>query len=392
MTGIFITSEMCPYIVRPWEYKSVLEQCISHVAKFENRSADLGPVASIILEQFLLGAYFSAYQITSKLKDKSIPYLSFIRGKENTDIAYKDVHKRIRRLDLLGLIERVPKEQISTKRESIHSPIFYRLTLGGIFNLLYKNMDVMFTENKNEIFQHHGNNIIFNTFLYPYFEQSTLIGIKGSFLPEVIFSYLSKCCKITDEIIRSLTKDGNRPVPIDLFQWNEFPGNHDIEIMRTIGNEFEVDLSEDSKIEKYHNNTMIKISDKHHRIIIKINCKSNLATLTVHDGRTYDLFAERSDNDLLISKIGEFREDIALPVMQDMIRHNLLNLAFSMIMAREMGGPVEDSLEVRMAVNAEDFKILAQDQKVAHLVEETYELFIERYKVFVGLMKMNMSG
>jgi len=108
--------------------------------------------------------------------------------------------------------------------------------------------------------------------------------------------------------------------------------------VNTIATEFEVDFSGDIKIEKYHNNRAIKISDKNHRVIIRINRKSNSATLAVRDGRTYVLAAKKSDDDLLISKIGEFRRDIALPVMQARITHNLLSLAFSIVMARKMGG------------------------------------------------------
>jgi hypothetical protein len=41
-----------------------------------------------------------------------------------------------------------------------------------------------------------------------------------------------------------------------------------------------------------------------------------------------------------------------------------------------------------MMVDAEDFKILARDQKVTHLMEQTHELFTERYKAFEELMKI----
>ena len=279
------------------------------------------------------------------LNDKGIPFLSFLRETEIEGIAYKDVHKRIKRLDKLGLIEKVPNDKIRTERESIHAPIFYRLTLGGLFNLLYKNREVMFTDDKNKIFLHHGDNIIFNTFVYPYFEQSTLTGIKGSFLPELIFDCVSKCCNVTDEICKGLTKDeGDRAILISLFKWGEVPGEQDMEIIRIIGNEFEVDFSEDSNIEKYNNNRSIRISDNNHCIIIQVNHKKNTATLTVNEGRTYELAVEKLGNELSLSKIGKFSRDIALPVMHYRVWHSLLNLAFSILMARKMGGPADDSM------------------------------------------------
>ena len=42
----------------------------------------------------------------------------------------------------------------------------------------------MSMEEKETVFQFHGNNIIFETLIYPYFEQSTLLKIKGAFLSE----------------------------------------------------------------------------------------------------------------------------------------------------------------------------------------------------------------
>jgi len=341
----------------------------------------LGPVASTVLSQFLLGKYFSPYKIQKMLKNKG----------ENH--AYKDVHKRIQRLYSLELIERVPEDQIHGER-TLHNPIFYRLTIGGLFNLLYENGDVMFTEDKKKIFLYHGDNIIFNTFIYPYIEQSTLIGIKGSFLPEIIFDYISKCCGIIDEIIEGLAGDGGfRPFPIDLFRWSEVPGEYDIQTVRKMANEFEVDFSEESKIEKYNDERTIKISDKNHCVIIQLNQKMNSATLTVHDGRTCELIVEQveDDDELIVKKKGTFRQDVALSVMGDRVQSNLLNLAFSILMAVKIGGTEADFVEARVPIDTKDFEILTQDAKAMDLIEETHKLFTERYRLFSELKNMNSN-
>jgi hypothetical protein len=64
------------------------------------------------------------------------------------------------------------------KFASIHNPISYRLTIGGIFNLvLYHVAETV--EPPTAIFRYHKNNIIFRLFPYPFFKKSTLTRIKG---------------------------------------------------------------------------------------------------------------------------------------------------------------------------------------------------------------------
>jgi hypothetical protein len=317
---------------------------------------------------------------------------SSVDNDESYNIAYKDVHKRIRRLDSLGLIEKVPIDQIHTKRESIHAPIFYRLTLGGLFNLLYKNRTLILYADKEKIFHYHGKSIIFETFIYPFFEKSTLVGIKGSFLPEIIFSYLSECCEITDDTIEGLAKgSGFKALTIPLLNWNEVPGEHDETTVKTIADEFEIDFSEDSKIEKIDNRT-VRISDKKHSVTIRVNYKKKAARLISDDGRTYGLTTERSGNDFILKKVGKFREDIALPVMRYNILYNLLNLAFSILMGVRIGGSENDFLTSRPVLDTDDFRILSRDPKVIDLIEETDKAYRIRYNIFVESNKTNRSS
>jgi hypothetical protein len=89
----------------------------------------------------------------------------------------------------------------------------------------------------------------------------TLIGIEGSFLPEIIFSYISKCCELVDEIIEGLAKgDGSQVIQIPLFNWDEVPGEYDIEVVRIIADEFGIEFLGDSKIEpfRYHSSQLQK--------------------------------------------------------------------------------------------------------------------------------------
>src|SRR6187200_740819 len=171
------------------------EGYISEISKFSHRNYKLGPVASLILMQYLERPYLSTYQIFIILKKMG----------KNYEMAYKNVHKRIKQLHSLKLIEIIGKESIDTERESMHNPKYYRLTTGGLFHLISKDKTAILYKNsgmgRKKIFQNYSDSIIFRTLLYPYFEEETLLQIKNQMLFTEIFSYLNKCCTITDTVI-----------------------------------------------------------------------------------------------------------------------------------------------------------------------------------------------
>jgi hypothetical protein len=108
---------------------------ISEISKYPNRNYRLPPVASRMLVQFISHRYLSAYQIFRLLKNKGKKY----------EMAYKNVHKRIKKLHSLNLIETVDRKSIKSVDESKHHPIYYRLTTGGIFYLIRKEDTDMYS-------------------------------------------------------------------------------------------------------------------------------------------------------------------------------------------------------------------------------------------------------
>lgn len=69
--------------------------------------------------------------------------------------------------------------------------------------------------------------------------------------------------------------------------------------------------------------------------------------------------------------------------MDSRTQYNLLNLAFSIIIRITEG----DFIEAIPLLDEEDFKIISQDPKAMHLLEETDKTFRERYKTFIKLKK-----
>jgi hypothetical protein len=338
------------------------EKYVSEISKYSHRNYKLGPVASRILRLFLERPYQSTYQLFTLLKKEE-------------KMAYKNVHKRIKKLHSLKMIEIIGKESIKTDRESIHNPKFYRLTTGGIFHLLCQGP----RWGSKKIFQNYPDNIIFRTILYRYIERETLLQIKNLFLLGEIFSYLSKCCVATNRLIEALGKHrGTDSVTMPLFNWDEFPGKNNMLPLMFFTFNFGLNLLGNPQIKKIDDGRTIEISTKNKSVFIKLNEKKNAATLTTEDGKRFLLDVEHSDNKIIVNGIiGTYRESNFERLAYD-IQYNLLTLSFSIIMKLSKW----DFVQVAAEENSNSFEILAHDQKTMYLLEKTKQLFEERYKTF----------
>jgi hypothetical protein len=342
------------------------EEYISEISKFPNRNYDLGPVASEMLMLFVDRHYMSAYQIFSLLK---------VRG-EAYEMAYKNVHKRIKQLYSLNLIEKVEKQSIrDLLEESMHNPIYYRLTTGGIFHLIYKDktsLTDMF--GITNMFQNYSENIIFKTLLYPYFEKGTLSKIDMLMIFTEILNYLNECCAITNKIVESTGYRNDGIAVIPLFNWDD-PEEYNVTTMLFLDKEFKLGFTEKPQIKKIDRDETIKISTKDKSVIIKLNKKKDTAILTTADKKTYELGVEMSDGKYIVGmKIGTYKEGASKQLIHS-INYSLLTLATSIIMR------ITENYEGNIA----SFIILSHDHKLTSLLERTKKIFEERYQALIQL-------
>jgi hypothetical protein len=107
-------------------------------------------------------------------------------------IAYKDVHKGVKRLETLGLIEQNQHEQKRSKRKVIQ----YKITSHGLFQDLlgfqgwqwpsYLDMPIQLV---------YKDDVILQTLLYQFFEEETVIRLTSVFGDWLFMDYLRKCCE-----------------------------------------------------------------------------------------------------------------------------------------------------------------------------------------------------
>jgi hypothetical protein len=124
----------------------------------------------------ILSGYTSVYKLHSLIKTE--PW--------NMSMAYKNVHKRIRRIYKGGLIEEIPKPGGYE-----HGAINYRLTSRG---LMYLFSELITPKNIHEIMIKYPKNSLFKFFVYNYFEKET-VEHSTQTLTSLLQNYMVECCQ-----------------------------------------------------------------------------------------------------------------------------------------------------------------------------------------------------
>jgi hypothetical protein len=185
-----------------------LSRYISTIAQYYQKKPALDYTSLNILEQFAWDKFLSAYNIYTKFRS---PSERFYRK-----MAYKNVNKRVHELCLLGLIEEINSESGLNK----HKAKYYRLTEYGIYRLFLNKLSSIvvnqfklreshyLTINMLTFFNNYQTSILFELFIYPYFEIRTLFTI-WNYLFFDIYGYLSECCsKIEPKLKNNIFQTG----------------------------------------------------------------------------------------------------------------------------------------------------------------------------------------
>ena len=113
-----------------------------------------------------------------------------IRRKLRRPMNYKNVHTRIKKLEKLNLIEKMPGK-------FSRGAIKYQLTTQGLFYQVSRSPEhELELLSLNKLLDTYGDNIIFKTLLLPYFETKTLRHAKPN-MYFTILAYLGECYRVT---------------------------------------------------------------------------------------------------------------------------------------------------------------------------------------------------
>ena len=168
-----------------------MRRYISTISGFHRKAPEIDSVFLDILEQFALEKFLSSYQVWSKLKST------------DSEMAYKNVNKRIHGLVSLNLIQDAEADGNDINK---HNAKYYSLTDYGIYQLFLNKLNELLTREFNTVkftkapspntlifFHNYADNLLFESFVYPYFEKETLFAI-GNYLLWNLYKYLTDCC------------------------------------------------------------------------------------------------------------------------------------------------------------------------------------------------------
>lgn len=147
---------------------------------------------------------------------------------EDQKLSYKNIHKHVQKLYSLKILQK--KGNIGK-----HGSVFYKLSSFGIYFLL--RIENLYLSDAKIFFEYNKNDILFETFLYPYFQKETMVKIMANDyrLINYILHYLNQCCneiyrfldliKIiensrgdTKKFFSELFKNDKRPLHFELMQ------------------------------------------------------------------------------------------------------------------------------------------------------------------------------
>jgi predicted acylesterase/phospholipase RssA len=91
-----------------------------------------------------------------------------------------------------------------------------------------------------------------------------------------------------------------RAVPIDkyLFSWNKIPGADNEKLMEFLKYDLNIDWTENAKIEKTDNDSIIRVYNGTNSLLLKLNDKNTLVYLKINKNKTHEFIVKMEKNDL----------------------------------------------------------------------------------------------
>lgn len=132
--------------------------------------------------------------------------------------------------------------------------------------------------------------MLFESFIYPYFEKDTLSAISDLRLWTNLYHYLENCCHIIEHKLKSNRMHSSIPYETEIFSWNEVaPGRDDKKLLRLLKEIFNLKNTDSSNIKR---------NDDNNTITVKIG-GSSLAPikLMLDNGREKVIVGSTIDND-----------------------------------------------------------------------------------------------
>jgi hypothetical protein len=173
-------------------------------------------------------------------------------------LSYKNTHKRVKKLNFLGLIEEVPEEN------RLRNEIKYRITTRGIIQCLlgYGNYGGV------QFYLLFKDNIILQTLLYQYFNVETVEELGNMFGDYIFDDYLRRCCNQILSVVADDFDYWSTSVDFDYYKWKLIERTADrVNFPHSKASEYQPEIIEQhikNELSSLLNNIVLMSTDPHY--------------------------------------------------------------------------------------------------------------------------------
>jgi hypothetical protein len=358
-------------------YKSYLthvidsyQELLLHYEDWRNEGWDISSAEENLLQLYINQVY-SVYDIQTYIKTADPSSHKNIHRWILNSYEYKNIHRRIRKLKKLKLIE-----EETSKKTSSHGAKYYKLSEKGVYYIFLKVSSFIGEYlNTTQVFKllhmNYPDTFIFQLFLHPYVDVRTIEEIHGTAHVTSFWRYLRSCC----EAIQDLTglKEGGEQI----FVWADVPPNaiykfkvlEDKRLAQFLKKRFNLNWLDQADITKIEDDSIVKILHGGKSAIIELIDDNTKALLKIDR-------KERLKMNVTILKDKEnesFVFDILAPpesihhTQQIHLESKLKMLASKLVL---------ELLSYPMIEN--DISVLSQDNKFVKLLKQVSEDFNDR--------------
>lgn len=347
---------------------------LTGLRKFKSIGIKLDDVDLDILEMFAQKETLTSAEVTRFTKSS--------RMKK----AYKAVNSRVHKMRSLNLIE-----EAKLNKKGRHNEKYYRLTDDGIYQLFKNRVRGILVDqssvtrgqtpvsNVGMFLKNYSSNLLFELFLYPYFEKQT-ISIDNFDLIEKSFRYLNECCMRVDIIMRI---GRVTPILIQQFSWNDIPGQDEAALLASLRDIFAFQEwhEETVNIRKTADNRTILVTTPNIRIEVELDLPQSKAISTQKNAIDHNKVVQTHEY-----RIVKLASRIVVCTIEPS-SESLKNALESGRLLESIDSPFYDLVARMRYDHTENSTVLAQDTKFMTHLEDLHEDFESGYRYLIQLRK-----
>jgi hypothetical protein len=219
----------------------------------------------------------------------------------------------------------------------------------------------------------YGNNILFESFLYPYIKRETVAHLTEIKLVSAVCLFLYECCKEIERAVESINTTKHKHVMKQVFIWERVPGdkNETASLREFLEQRFHLKWLNRADFEKVSNDNTLRISYRSNSVLIMLNDTRTKAIVEIkgeNKQKGYEFIVESLPNGLNIVALDKPIQEYEAQFLRTGIQQRVPSLIFDLTVH---------------AISESDFSVLSKDEKFMQTLKETKIKFDNQYEKMI---------